>query len=358
VTDYRQAMLRVNGIPLRLASSGGGPTVSWEDMAATTDRNQSGTMNKSRRASKRLITAKTAPHTWMEAAAIADLVEGKGVATGFDEPSPYMLNSWRPGTLIGTGTALQTTSYYLPDSLALPSGSAAQVQFTAMGGVISGPYGLAINMWSLQGGAGEVDWVTLTKTGGLDGGIMLYHPAGTNVGLKYGTVQTVTSANKTWGSDWHMITGVIRDTTATSYPGMSLYFDGVPVASAALPAQPFIYNDRDILLLGSAITTTNAGTIDELTVYPFPLSDTQVAGLYAAMSNNAATGIGPSVPVPYNQHKVRTLPRVLLSGDGLGDTFYAIGHVVGAASMASYRDPVTGGLLTNARTLDLQFMEI
>lgn len=366
MTDYTAPALRVNGIPIRCNAAGGGPTMLWEAIGESNDRTVSGMLAKTRRGLKRSCTAKTVPHAWDDAANIADLIEGKAAALTYDQAAPFLLNGWCPGVITGSGIAQSVPgpgaqSMYTPSGFQITTSTTSYIQWTGLAGLLSGPRGVTVNFWVRipTGNPGfATTYVILYKVGGSDAGIQLQHDAGTGLTLHYGTYQVVASgAIANWANDMHMITGVIRDTTLTTYPCMSLYFDGVLKASLALPDQPFLYNDRNAIQHGPS-TSTAATRMDELVVYPFPLNDAQVAGLYASMTRNTASSTAPTSPTPLARHQVATPPRVFLSGDGISDPFYAIGKVVGGASLPVYRDPVTQALVENARTLDLQFIEV
>lgn len=351
--DLIKPILRVNGIPLRLAAAAV-PNVTFDEIQLVTERSARGMMLGSRRGVVRAITCKTLPYIWPEAHCIAALVEGMGAACSFDT---LQLNR----AMVGTGTAgwgTTTADYFSQPSCLQSSASGGTVTWSnaAASAWFASQLGVTVNLWFKISTDAAFTFFTMSKSGAGDAGITCTRSAGSTITLSCPGVGVLTGTQVA-NSDWHMLTCVLRDTTQSSYKQMSLYVDGVLKASTPSTSSAFIYPQRDTFVLGPTPASGNTLRLDDLVVYPFPLTDTQVSGLFQSQSINAASGPAVTVPTPREVATARLLPQVWVSGDGVSDPMAMVGHVVGMQVQPSHRDPVTSALVTNAMVLDLQFME-
>lgn len=352
--DLIKPMLRVNGLPIAI-SAAQPPMVSYDETAMVTERSARGVLVPSRRNLTRVLTAKTAPYTWPDAYAIKALVEGQAAAASFDSAA-FALNRAVNASITGN-MGLNTASFISPpSSLSAAAGASMVWSNASIGAWLASSLGCTICFWiNMPNNGSGFPIVTLSKSGASDGGLVVSWTAGGGLTFSYPSMAAI-SANLPINGDWHLVTAVARDTSMSRYNTLSLYVDGVLQSAGGAPLSGFLYPSRDTLQVGPLPSGTSCG-LDDLLVYPFPLTDAQVAGMYLSQSINAPSSAGAKSPTPGEQHTARYAPQVWVSGDGIGDAMLAVGRVVGTQLQAVHRDPVTSELLVNGMTLDLSFYE-
>lgn len=352
--DLIKPILRVNGVPILLAAAQQ-PMVSYDETGMVTDRSARGVLVPSRRNLTRAFTCKTVTYTWPDAYAIKALVEGQCAAASFDA-SPFTLNRALNGTVTGSLSANAATYMSPPASLSTSSGSSLAWSNAAISGWLASQLGCTISFWfRMTANGASYPIVTVSKSGASDAGLVVGWTAGGGVTFSYPTVASL-SGTLAINGDWHMVTAVARDTSMSRYSTASLYVDGVLQSSGGAALSGFLYPTRDTLTIGPLPASTSCG-LDDLVVYPFPLTDAQVMGMYLSQTANAASSSGPTSVAPREQQTARFAPQIWVSGDAIGDAMLAVGRVTGTSLQNAHRDPVTGELLTNGMTLDLAFYE-
>ncbi|HEX4122093.1 MAG TPA: LamG-like jellyroll fold domain-containing protein [Verrucomicrobiae bacterium] len=92
-------------------------------------------------------------------------------------------------------------------------------------------------------------------------------------------------------SNWHFVVGICDETNGT----LSLYVDGILIASGPIPAQSGIINSASVPLMIGARSTTNTapgnnqfkGLLNEAAVFNYAMTSNQISAIYGV------TGVGP-----------------------------------------------------------------
>lgn len=162
---------------------------------------------------------------------------------------------------------------------------------------------VTMNLWTVGPTSNPTGQQVLCYLGAAASYVALLRPAASNSLRMDSPSTSATYATSPWNNNWHMVTGVARVNPESGETGLTVYFDGVSVATGGIGTYTGL-SAASALYLGSNTAPSewwDRGRIDSTRIVPYAASAAEIAAWYTTQDSGS-------------------LPRITAAGDFVPDT--------------------------------------